>query len=120
MRAEIIERLKTSSIKNVVSFGNDGLIAPPYIVVCPRKDPLRRGRLYCITVHYKKNQQDWLEKYFWKELQLLLNGYSVVTVNGNTLRLEDRMEDYTDIIMGNDDGTISMDGIWLMPSNKYF
>lgn len=117
MTKAIIDKLKTGSISNVVQYGS-ARPAPPYIVVRPERDPLDRGRVYRIIVHYSPGQQAWLEDYIFNEVLTLLDDYSAETRHGNDNRLWTETE-YTDIIVDNDDGTISMERRFLMPSRTF-
>jgi len=68
---EIINRLKTGSIKNVLLFGNSfDRQSPPYVVVKPIASGDRK--LYQIIVHMVPGTQDILEKYILHELTELL------------------------------------------------
>ena len=68
---EIVNRLKTGSVKNVLLFG-DGIDRPkePYVVVKPVAGGDRK--LYQIIVHMALGMQDALEAYILRELPALL------------------------------------------------
>jgi hypothetical protein len=68
---EIINRLKTGSIKNVALFGDSfDRKAPPYAVVKPIAGEDRK--LLQIFVHASLGMQDTLEAYIFQELPALL------------------------------------------------
>lgn len=115
MLTKIIEQLKTGTIKNVVAFGAASLPAPPYIVVKPEKDLLGRGRAFLINVHMLPGQHIFLEDYVFTTLSQLLNDFKSGTRHGNYQQILNE-NDYDDIIISNDDGTISMGRRFLMPS----
>jgi len=68
---ELIERLKTGSVKNVILFG-DSMNKPklPYVVVKPIAGGDRK--LLQIFVHTALGMQDFIEEYIIKELSELL------------------------------------------------
>lgn len=117
MTKAIITQLKTGSISNVVQYGS-ARPATPYVVVRPEADSAGRGRLYRIFVHYDQGQQAWLEDYCFDELITLLDNFSAVTRHGNDNQLSVE-QDYQDININNDDGTISMERRFLMPSRTF-
>jgi len=112
---KIVEQLKTGTIKNVVPYGVEQLPAPPYVVVRPERDMLGRGRAYRIIVHMQPGQQIFLEDYVFNDLFDLLDNFTATSRNNNYNRLLTE-NDYTDIIISNDDGTISMERVFLLPS----
>lgn len=114
MLTKIIEQLKKGKIKRVYPYGFKRDPGTPYIVVKPEKDPLLRGRVFKIIIHFDPGQNILLEDYTRKDVPTLLNEFTTTTRNGNILRLE-RTEDYEDIIIGNDDGTIAMECSFLQP-----
>lgn len=68
---EIINRLKTGSIKNVILFGDSfDRQAIPYVVVKPMASGDRK--VYQIIVHMALGMQDGLERYIFQELLELL------------------------------------------------
>jgi hypothetical protein len=114
MLTKIVAHLKTGSISNVVPFGSQ-LPAPPYIVVKPERDILNRGRLFKIIVHMSPGQQIFLEDYVFNDLSILLDDFASETRHRNFNELLNENE-YDDIVVSNDDGTISMGRYFLMPS----
>lgn len=117
MYGAIITKLKTGTIKTVVMYGATRP-APPYVVVRPEADPLGRGRLFRIIAHFSQGQQSWLEDYIRLELPQLLDDFSATTRHGNT-NMTINNNEYVDIIVDNDDKTISMEGRYLMPSRFF-
>ncbi len=111
----IVARLKTGSIPDVVAFGTSTLPAPPYVVVKPERDALGRGRVFRIIAHAEPDQQVFLQDYVFEELSTLLDGYTAETRLGNRNQVLSEQE-WTDIIGNNDDGTISMERVFLVPS----
>ncbi len=109
----IVERLQTGQITNVVQFGTAKLPAPPYVVVRAMRDPLRGRSLY-VTAHMEPDQQKWLEDYIFNQLSDLLLDYEGDTEEGVHFRVM-MTQEWTDIIDGNDDGTISMERVFLLP-----
>lgn len=114
MTTKIVERLKTGIVKNVVPFGVEHLPEPPYTVVKPEKDPLDRGTLYRIIAHYLPGQNEFLKRYIMKDVFDLLDNFMAEMDTGNYNRLLTE-NDYTDIIIDNDDKTISMERVFLLP-----
>lgn len=115
MIGAIITQLKTGSISNVIIYGSERP-APPYVVVRPEAN--ERGRLFRIFVHYSPGGQAWLEDYCFNEVVILLDNFTAVTRHGNDNQLLIQ-QDYQDIIVNNDDGTISMERRFLMPSRTF-
>jgi hypothetical protein len=115
MIGAIITQLKTGSISNVVNFGSERP-DPPYVVVRPEAN--QNGRLFRIFIHYSPDQQAWLEDYAFSEVVTLLDGFTAETRHGNDNQLLIQ-QDYQDIIPYNDDGTISMERRFLMPSRTF-
>ncbi len=111
----IVARLKTGSIPDVVAFGTSTPPAPPYVIVKSEKDALGRGRAFRIIPHAEPDQQTFLSDYLFEELSDLLDGYQAETRLGNTNQVYSE-GDYSDIIGNNDDGTISMERVFLVPS----
>jgi len=114
---KVISKLKTGTITNVVPYGSPRP-TPPYIVVRPEQDSLQRGRMFRIFVHYSPGGQAWLEDYCFGELVTLLNNYSAEDRKGNVNILLVQ-QGYQDIVINNDDGTISMARDFLMPSRTF-
>jgi hypothetical protein len=115
MITRIVEKLKTGIIKNVVPYGTIKLPAPPYIVVRPEADGMNRGRIFRIFVHFLPGQIEDLENYIQNDLSKLLGDFEALSRHGNRNKLF-TTQDYSDIIANNDDGTISMERRFLMPS----
>lgn len=118
MITKIVEQLKTGSIKAVVPYGTKDLPDPPYVVVKPVKDPLNRGRLYRIIPHFLPGQNIFLEDYLFNELSDLLEGFATESRHGNYNSLLTE-NDYTDIVDSNNDKTINMERMFLVPSRIF-
>jgi hypothetical protein len=111
----IVARLKTGTIPDVVPFGTSTLPAPPYVVVKPERDALGRGRAFRIIAHADPDQQTFIQDYIFEELSDLLDGYTAETRLGNQNQVYSE-DDFSDLIGNNDDGTISMERVFLVPS----
>ena len=115
MITKIVEQLKTGRIKNVVQYGVEQLPAPPYIVVRTEKDALGRGKLYRIIIHMQPGQEIFLDDYLINDLADLLDNFTTRSRHNNYNRLL-TLNDYIDTIVSSDDGTISKERSFLMPS----
>ena len=115
MFTKIVARLKTGSIPNVVPFGTATLPAPPYVVVKPERDALGRGRMFRVIPHAGPDHQEFLSDYIFNELTALLDGYTAESRLGNFNKVVSE-QNWTDLIGNNDDGTISMERMFLVPS----
>ncbi len=115
---EIVAQLKTGRVVNVVPYGMANLPSPPYIVVKPIRDPLGRGRMFEIYVHFSPGQVNDLEDYLFNDVSNLLDNFQSETRHGNTNKIYTEQE-YQDIIISNDDKTISMMRPYLMPSKLF-
>lgn len=114
MITKIVDRLKTGRITNVVAYGQEQGLNPPYVVVKPEVDPLGNGRIFRVITHMLPGQQIFLEDYTFNELFDLLNKFYITDRHGNHNILLTRNE-FTDIIIGNDDKTISMERVFFAP-----
>jgi len=110
MWSKTVAKLKTGSVKNVVRYG-DALPAPPYDVVKPEK--AEGGRRFRVIAHRAKGQQDALEDHI-REIIRLLDKYEAKSRSGARNCL--RYEEYTDVGATSDDGTISMEASFTMPT----
>jgi len=110
--AAVVQRLQTGQVTNVVRYGTAQLPAPPYVVV--RTEQRDNGRALRFIAHFQPDQHKWLETYVLKELSDLLSDYHGVTDDGIHFRVIPTQE-WSDIITGNDDGTISMERVFLLP-----
>ena len=116
MLPEIVSRLKTGSIKSVISFGESKLPQAPYVVVRGEVgDGVRNLR---IIVHMGPGCQELLEKYLFGELSDLLLGYVIQDKAGNTNKIRDSYE-WTDVAPLSDDGTISMERVFYVPHRTH-
>jgi hypothetical protein len=70
--SEIVNRLKTGSVKSVVFYNDspDPRPAPPYAVVKPLA--MEGAKLFTVYAHFLMGQQDELEAYIIRELPSLL------------------------------------------------
>lgn len=118
MLTDVVAQLKTGTITAVVPFGSDGTPAAPYIVVREDRDPLDRGWAYHVIVHMRPGQQLFLHQYVVNDLAQLLDRKLILCANGNRMKLESTGE-ITGIVTGNDDGTISMERVFLEPSRLF-
>lgn len=115
MWAKVVEKIKTSSVKNVVPFGASKMLSAPYDVVKPERVP-GGGRRFRIIAHRKADEQILLEAHI-RELIALLNGFTATTARGTHNSL--KYEDYSDIAPVSIDGTISMEASFLMPTRTF-
>jgi hypothetical protein len=111
MLTEIVTRLQTGSISNVVMFGSP-LPSSPYVCVKPEVNDI--GRQLRIIVHYDLGNNDALDLYIFNELPDLLSNWSYTDEYGNYVTVKDSKE-YTDIVADNDDSTISMERLFYIP-----
>jgi hypothetical protein len=120
MLTKIIERLQTGSISSVIPFGVSQLPSSPYACLKPETYPIGRG--FRIIAHYdlgntvEENNENRkaLELYIFNELPDLLSNWSYTDEYGNYVTVKDAKE-YTDIVAGNDDSTISMERLFYIP-----
>jgi hypothetical protein len=118
MLGKIITQLKTGTIKRVVPYGVSRRPSPPYVVVRPERDPLGRGRVFRVIAHFQPDQQAALEDYVFGETITLLDNFTAQSRHNNDNQVLTE-QDYLDIIVNNDDGTISMERRFLMPSRTF-
>ena len=116
MTTRIVERLKTGSVKNVVPFGIATMPAAPYVVVKPESGVGERS--FLIIAHFKAGQNILLEDYIFNEVSELLKNFVTTDRHGNNVRIKDA-DKYTDIVVENDDSTISMERIFYVPSRLH-
>jgi hypothetical protein len=122
MIEQVVKKLKTGAIKTVVPFdslfGSDGnpvYPAAPYIVVKTEKGV--GGRNFRIIVHFPLGARSQLENAMRATIKLL-KGFGATSRNGAYNRLEGPI-DYTDVDVVNDDKTISMEALYLMPTKTF-
>ena len=111
MTIAIIKRLKTGKIKNVVEYGSEPTSAP-YVVV--KLESGQAGRMVRVIPHYPQGYGRDLEKYIFNDLSLLLKNWKGTDSYGNTFKMKET-DEYTDIVATNDDDTISMERVFLVP-----
>jgi hypothetical protein len=113
---EIIARCKSGLLPNVIEFGDAALPDAPYITVKPEKHPIC-GVLYRLILHYLPGQQEYLRAKA-REVFELFNNIKLTNVRGkvNIILVEN---DYLDMTINNDDGTISMERMLWAPGQPY-
>ena len=111
MFGAIKARLETGIIKNVVAYGVEKLPAPPYVVF-RYEDETNTLRVF---VHMLPGQQVFLRDYVKNDLSNLLDRYMFTDRHGNRNKILP-LEEGTGIILSNDDGTISMERRFRIPS----
>lgn len=114
MLAKVVEKVKTSSVKVVIPYGSPLTGAIPYDVVKPEKTT--DGRRFRIIAHRKAGEQVALEAHV-RELIALLHGFTAETSRKTHNVL--RYETYSDIAPVSDDGTISMEASFVMPTRTF-
>jgi len=108
----VVERVQTGPIKNVVEYGTARIPASPYVVIKP--EATWRGTMLRVITHMDPDQQKWLRNYVLNTLSDLLSGYEGDTDEGVHFKVE-MTQEWTDTTDGNDDGTISMERLFLLP-----
>jgi len=114
----LIEHFKTGRISNVVEYGYDQRLEPPYIVIRGEADGLGRGQILRIIVHMLPRQNKFLREFISKDITLLMRTFIPISSSGNR-NIIFTEQDYIDIVVDNDDGTISMERRFLMPSRFF-
>lgn len=119
MKKAIEDRLKTGSITRVYPKGDVvSNIQPPYIIIggpvlVPQPGNEDRGKnQYTIYVHFQRGYVDQLDDYIYIELVSLLHKQRLTMRDGRkaTLHISGAP---SDLIEGNDDGTISKERIFI-------
>jgi hypothetical protein len=113
----IRNRLKTGTINNIVLFADsDKLPPPPYVVIKPERGPTGNRNIR-IIVHMIPGEQDRLENYIFCELSdhLLEDQVDWLIDRHGNHGLLINSGDWTDTIADNDDKTISMERIFILP-----
>ena len=119
MITDIVKRLKTGSIKNVFRLGQTKKMPePPYVIVKMEVDPIGRGRACRVIGHMLPGQDLFLEDYMRNEVSILLDDYWGTSRHSNRNMLLNE-NDMSGIIPESDDGTISMERVFLMPSRVF-
>jgi hypothetical protein len=111
MFGAIKERIETGRIKNVVAYGGKEHPAPPYVVF-RYEDETNTLRVF---VHMLPGQQAFLREYVKSDLSDLLDRYMFTDRHGNRNKILP-LEDGSGILPLNDDGTISMERRFRIPS----
>ena len=115
MIVPVCEKIATGTYKNVFRFGQPFGTETPYIIVKEEKDSAGRGKVIRVWGHMQPGQDLFLDKYMDGELIELLDGFSGTDRFGNTNKLR-VLDEYTGIVIDNDDGTISKERRFLVPS----
>ena len=108
---ELLERLKTGSIKNVLLFGNStGKLPQPYAVV----KPIASGdqKVLQVIAHTALGMHQFLEAYIFRELPELLK--KPLESGGKYLRVMDRRSWYGPYVDEGDD-TLAMSRDFYVP-----
>lgn len=125
MIAEIIARLKTGSITNVIPFGSATPSTVPYIVVKPETN--NKGRGVRIILHYKQGANMYvsggitytpMDDYIYNELPSLLSEWTMANNHGESMTVHDTGE-ITDITAVSDDNTIAMERLFYISMLPY-
>jgi hypothetical protein len=114
MITKIVAQLKTGTIKTVVPYGyGTAPTTTEYVVVKRESAPNMQWR-WRIIAHMKPGSNITLDDYVFKEVPTLLNNFALTTRLGNTDLLS-RSDEYSDVALQSDDGTISMERIFYSP-----
>ena len=125
MIAEIITRLKTGSITNIIPFGSATPSTVPYIVVKPETN--NRGRGVRIILHYKQGANMYvsggvtytpMDDYIYDELPSLLSEWTMTNNHGESITVHDTGE-ITDITAVSDDNTVAMERLFYISMLPY-
>lgn len=114
MITKIVAKLKTGSITSVVPFGFP-LPTPPYVVVSIKNDVAGRGTAFHIFTHMVPTALVQLNNYVRGELSTLLSDFKATSSNGNLNQLWQDYNQLPELVISNDDGTISMERVFWMP-----
>jgi len=112
MQGDIIARLKTGSIKNIIPFGSDTFGLPPYVVV-KTETGINQIRVR-IILHIEQGTQQLYKPYIFDELSELLKNYRGKDNFGNNFILRDS-GDWKEASAVSDDKTLSMERIFYSP-----
>lgn len=116
MIAKVLEKVKTSSVKSVILFGATRPAAAPYDVI--KTEKTIGHRRFRIIAHRKPGENVALEAHI-RELIVLLDGYSATTARTTHNVLHFEPEGIQDVSAVSDDGTISMEASFLMPTRTF-
>ncbi len=115
MTEAIVKRIKTGKIKAVVPFGSTPTSSPYVVVKTEAGNGVRNIR---VIAHYDQGYRKDLELYIFNDLSNLLRNWKGTDSYGNTFIVKDAGE-YTDVIVTNDDSTISMERVFYVPSRLH-
>jgi len=118
MITKIIEQLNTGRVKNNFRFGGSSNPMTPYNVVRKEIDSMGRGMIFRVFTHFDPGQDLFLDDYVNGELSTLLNNFSATDRHGNYNKIK-IMQEGSEIIAHNDDGTISKERRFLMPTKIF-
>lgn len=117
MYKAIRDLLLQGAIKNVYVYGSQiPAGGAPYIVIKP--EPAPEGEKYRIIVHMLPGQQVFLRTYVRNDVTNLLAYKKITTQDGNVNTILP-LGDWQGITIANDDGTISMERCFLVPSKLF-
>lgn len=120
MITAIINQLKTGSVTNVITRGNNIVNPePPYVVVWKDTPTQQAGSQnglnnYVINAHFPKGWVNQIEDYIEEETYQLLHAKILTTRDNREVKIE-ATSDIRPIVTGNDDGTISMSRVFITP-----
>lgn len=111
-------RLKTGSITQVIEFGEERPAPARGYVVIKDEGSTDGGKSFRLIAHLPVGDNDRIRRYVQKELSDLLVGQILTDSEGNSNELLITGET-TGIITGNDDGTLSMERVFLLPGFEF-
>lgn len=112
---KVVLKLKTGIVKNVVEFGTGPGASIPYVVVKGEKSVGGRG--VRVIAHFAKDYQHDMEDYMHYVIKTL--SYAMFTSRSGCVNQLSGLIDYTDVVVVNDDSTISMEALFLMPTKSF-
>ncbi len=116
MVPKVVAKLKTGSVKSVVPFGKLDMPSPPYDVVKTEIVP-GVGRRFRVIAHRAPTEREQLEDHI-REVVRLLEKFQAKSRHGAVNRLG-RVESIVDVSVTSDDGTISMEAAFIMPTRTF-
>jgi hypothetical protein len=114
--AAIITQLKTGRIKSVIPDGSRDTPATPYIVVKMDRSMIEKCENVRVIVHMEPDQEQDLRDFVINDLSVLLSEWGGYSHNGAYNQLDKGIDDIPILISDNDDGTIAMERVFLLPS----
>ena len=122
MITKIVQALKggLSSAISVVTFGDLETPNPPYVVIKQENDSASRGTVYRIIGHFSAGQQLFLEDLMRKDIPEILDDFKATDRNSNLNQLEIADNNtLPELIISNDDKTISMEILYFKPDRIF-